>query len=250
MKLQDQALDHCIWFLDYDGSLCPHCEVWESSDYDTQEIFDALEHLHKAGSELLWNTGRRVESLASVDEKLLQYSGYFVQGCVYWDSKTQQKTEFGPTLPQNIVQAYDNIFKSDKKYRIEHKPTSLRLAPLNLQDLELLREKLHKNPVPLSDGSQTWEWHVGHRGAELLPVHFNKGTAISKHMDTLKKPKVPIVIGDDTLDATAAIEALKRGGYFLAVGSGCGWITEVKHQSDQLLYFDTPKDALNFIHRL
>lgn len=249
MKLQDQRLDQCVWFFDYDGSLCPHHEVWEPRNYDTRQIFDTLLLLEKKGSEVLWNTGRRIESLSSIEEKYLKFSGYFVQGSVHWDNKKKKKTEFGPSIPASITQHYEALFKKDKKYRTELKPTGMRVAPLHLKDLNALKKILEKNPTTLSDKNNRWEWHHGHRGSELLPVNFNKGTAIEKHLGSGNK-KVVVAIGDDLLDKHAAEVALNRGGYFIAVGGGCGWVTQIPHRPEQLIYFDQPQDVLDFLNSI
>ena len=40
-------LSQTAWFVDYDGTLCPHQEVWEERVYDSQEISAAVKNLQK-----------------------------------------------------------------------------------------------------------------------------------------------------------------------------------------------------------
>ena len=78
-------LARSAWFLDYDGTLCPHLEVWEERGYRVEDISSAVNNLAKKSCKVMWNTGRRPESLGGVKKQFLDYSGYFIHGSVFWD---------------------------------------------------------------------------------------------------------------------------------------------------------------------
>jgi hypothetical protein len=237
-------LPRATWFFDYDGSLCPHQEVWEERIYNPKEILDVLRFLTKQGSEVLWNTGRRPESLGDVELSFLEYSGYFIHGGVRWDAKVQKKTLLAPLLTEEWVQKFQSTpLFDEKKFRKEIKPSSFRLAPSRLSYLEELKLLVERFGSP-----QGWAWYNGHRGSELLPTTHDKSTAFAEYFAISEnKGRVPIAVGDDVLDLPALQAAISRGGFGILVGENCGWITRLKHKAHQVLYFDRPKDLHDYI---
>lgn len=244
MPFNKNLFSKATWFFDYDGSLCPHQEVWEERVYNPAEIIDVLEHLKKLRSQILWNTGRRPESLGDVDIKFLDYSGYFIHGGVYWNAPTKERIQLAPFLPQEWVERFQksDLF-DEKKFRKEIKPSSFRLAPAKLSMLLELKNKVLKFGNP-----EGWAWYNGHRGSELLPTTHDKSTAFH-HYYALNEnaDRIPIAVGDDVLDLPALKEAIARGGYGILVGENCGWVTEIKHKAHQILYFDRPKDLHDYL---
>ena len=244
MSIPRELLKDIVWFFDYDGSLCPHQEVWELRAYNPQEIKDVLEHLKNLGSQIYWNTGRRPESLGDVQLDFLDYPGYFIQGAAVWDEKTKKARALAPLLPQDWVKKFtDTELFEEKVFRKEAKPHSFRVAPAQLAFLRELKAKVHSFGAP-----KGWKWVVGYRGAELLPEGFDKGSAIRLYYEnSANSKKIPIAVGDDALDLPAIKECIERGGYGILVGEHCGWITNLPHKAQQLMYFDRPKDLHDYI---
>jgi trehalose-6-phosphatase len=134
--------------------------------------------------------------------------------------------------------AAQQSLKSYPDLKLEIKETSLRVATQN----QRARRDLEKWAKLFTNQLQApWVLILGHRGAELIQSSCHKGTAI-KHalgQKTLKGRR-PIALGDDLMDKSAMQAALDAGGYAVAVGDACGWVTELTHKPDQLLFFETP----------
>ena len=243
MKLTNKILPRTLWFADYDGSLCPHLEVWEPRNYDSQQIFSVLESLQSASLGVFWNTGRRPESLGGVNADYLKLPGYFIHGTVYHDP-TKGDAVQSPLLAAETTKHFQEQLENSKKFNLEIKATSLRVAPVKIQYLDLLKEWVGLHPA-----SSGWEWRVGHRGVELLPVGFSKAISLTKEL--ARHPKaLPVAIGDEILDRPAIELALKHGGWAILVGESCGWITEVPHKPDQLIICQEPSDVLRVLQSL
>jgi trehalose-6-phosphatase len=238
VKFDKKTLSKMVWFLDYDGSMCPHQEVWEERSYASKDILNVLSVIASMSHSLIWNTGRKVESLSSVDKNYLNYSGYFVQGSIYWDALAQLEFQIGPPLESSIKVDLLNFFRDKDHFRVEIKPTSARVAPVDLKWLDELRELVEKKMAPLTHAE--WEWVTGTRGVELLAKGFNKKTAIERELLKVGASKIPIALGDDVFDRPAIEAALAAGGYGVLVGEGCGWITEVPHKPDRVMFFENP----------
>jgi trehalose-6-phosphatase len=250
LKLQNASFKDLYFFLDFDGSLCPHLEVWEGRPYDPQEIYEVVAALSKKAGGVYWNTGRRVESLGSVLSDYLLFSGYFIQGSLRWDASTKTSTLVGPSLPQDLVQIYQKALEGNNGLRLEVKPSSLRIAPYQNVNMAELHKFILLHPLPL--GLKGWIWHVGARGAELLSTEYNKSFAIRDVEAGLAPGRAfkPVVIGDDLLDRPAVEEALKREGYAILVGEHCGWATEIEHKAWQVEFFNDSHQALQFLKEL
>jgi hypothetical protein len=250
LKLQEAALKDLYFFLDFDGSLCPHLEVWEGQGYDPQEILSVVSALGKKSGGVYWNTGRRVESLGSVMSDYLLFSGYFIQGSMRWDAKAKTSTLVGPKLPERVVEFYKGLLEGESRLRLEVKASSLRIAPYQSADMSEVHKFVLTNPLP--DEFPHWVWHVGARGAEMLARDYDKGFAIRDVESGIKAPGAfkPVVIGDDLLDRPAVEEALKRDGYAILVGEHCGWATEIDHKAWQVEFFNDSRRALEFLKGL
>lgn|GEM_PF-1250866 len=250
MKLQSANFKDLYFFLDFDGSLCPHLEVWEGQAYDPQEIYGVVESLARKSGGVYWNTGRRVESLGSVLSDFLLFSGYFIQGSLRWDASSKKSVLVGPALPEALTQHYQKLLEGQGLLRLEIKASSLRIAPYQNVNMTELQKFILKNPLP--QGNAGWVWHVGARGAELLSTEYNKGFAIRDVESTLPASQAfkPVVIGDDLLDRPAVEEALKREGYAILVGEHCGWATEIEHKAWQIEFFNDAHQALQFLKEL
>ncbi len=240
-------LDRSLWFFDYDGSLCPHLEIWEKRSYEPKEIVKLLNRLTKTGAQVYWNTGRRVESLESLDKEYLNHSGYFVQGSFFWDATKHEAVRLAPELPATFVIELQNEFKKYPLYRLEIKPTSMRIAPLEGVSMDAMPQLLKKM---VTNTPQNWKWLIGHRGAELLPEGFDKGSGLLSTLKLSAKKSIPIAIGDDLFDKPAVEAALQNNGYAILVGEGCGWITEVAHSSEQIIFFENPEALHRWILEL
>lgn len=246
LKLQEAPLNELVFFLDYDGSLCPHLEVWEERVYDPKEIYDLVSGLKSGGArEIYWNTGRRVESLGGVCDEFLEFPGYFIQGSVYWDSKTKIETLVGEALPDGLAEYYSRTLRGWSGLRMEVKKSSLRIAPYQNGHMEQLREYFSK--VAHSDLTG-WQWHVGARGGELLSHRYDKRFAVRDGLE--RSPGIPVAIGDDTLDRPAIEEVIARGGYAILVGEHCGWATEIEHKASQLSYCNDISQAKGLLRSL
>lgn len=241
VPLKDIA--NTCWFFDYDGSLCPHQEVWESRVYNVDEILSALSAVQKRGAQILWNTGRRVESLGEIDQRLHLYSGYFVHGSVFWDAKTKQEKLLGPVLPEVCKNELQRLTLKHRKLRLELKPTAARIAPLDLRYIHKVLDFVAESHSFVDQ--KQWHWIVGSRGAELLAKGVDKGSALLAARAQFKG--IPVVVGDDLLDKPAAAQAIAAGGYVFLVGEGCGWITEINHKPNQVRFFEKPKDVLDYL---
>lgn len=247
MRALMRDLSKCAFFLDYDGTLCPHLEVWEGIAYNAQDIQESLNNLSKKSRSVFWNTGRRTESLESVYAPFMEHSGFFVQGSIYWDVAKKQSQSLGIGLPSELEKVLRNkISEHELAYRLEIKPTAARIASLHKTQRKYLRKFIDSLDIPLSP---EWEWRIGDRGAELLQKKCSKGTALEYAYThkLIPEDSIPVVAGDDWLDREAMEVALARGGFAILVGESCGWVTEIPHKSSQVLYFREPRDFLSFI---
>ena len=245
MKLEARKAPGTAWFLDYDGSVCPHLEVWEERVYDPIEILATVEGLRDVGAQVIWNTGRRPESLGGVHAGFLGFDGYFVHGSVHWHAEPKPGLAeiLAPRVPAKLIALAEALSAKHKEYRLEVKPTSLRLNPFHGHTMHGLREAMVEL---LAATSGEWHWIVGPRGAELLAKDFDKSVALKREV---KAGMVPVAVGDDLLDRPAIEAALRAGGYAVIVGEGCGWVTEIPHQAEQLVYCESPREVLDLIQR-
>ncbi len=239
MRLNQRQATELCWFFDYDGTLCPHQEVWEERVYNPREIVSVLEHLDRKGSRVYWNTGRRPESLASVDAELMRWPGYYIQGSLFVGANSLARQRLGLALPAPLLVDAQQSLKAFPELKLEIKETSLRVAVQKQRargDLEKWAKRFSRSL------SSPWVLILGHRGAELVQSSCNKGTALIHAMGQVEQQgRIPVALGDDVMDRTAMQAALDLGGYAVGVGDSCGWVTELKHQPDQLLFFETPQ---------
>lgn len=247
MRFTSRILTPLVWFLDYDGSLCPHLEAWEERQYDSGEILKCLEILKKSSKDVLWNTGRRPESLFGVNESFAKYSGYFIHGSLEYLADQKRTHRMGPPLPSELVDLYSTFTQMHSEFRLEVKETSLRLAAHRKEDVKKLFELIAENP--LGEYEMDWQWTRGHRGLELLARGFDKSYPIKIYMQS-HLGSIPVVVGDDLLDAPAARYALSQGGFAFLIGDHCGWITQIPHRADQIKYFESPAMFLDWIKTL
>jgi trehalose-6-phosphatase len=249
MNLEAATLAKTVWFFDYDGTVCPHQEVWELRAYDPVEIADLLTALKSQSFDVLWNTGRRPESLGAVEPRFLQFDGYFIHGSIYWNSKNKEAELLGPRLDQDIQRKVEELLTHSKTLRLEVKETGLRAAPIGSMNHKAVKKSLDAL-FQLNLGHE-WAWHVGARGAELLARGYSKATPLETWHDTIQKNKlIPIAAGDDLFDRPALEAAVMAGGYAIVVGDTCGWITEVKHKPEQVVYCETPAQVLDLVRRM
>ena len=247
MRFSEQILTQSAWFLDYDGSLCPHLEIWEERLYDATEIFQCLDTLSQKSAALFWNTGRRPESLFSVYEDFSKFPGYFIQGSVFYDSKNKKSDLLGPKLPEELVRTYKELVERHPQFRLEIKETSLRIAPHKSLHVESLHSLVETHS--LGTFASDWGWSKGRRGVELLARGIHKGTPLEMHLKA-NPSHIPIAVGDDVFDMPAVSAALRFGGFAFLVGDHCGWITEIPHWAEQIKYFESPQMLLDWINRL
>ncbi len=230
-------LPRTVWFLDFDGSLCPHQEVWEERVYDPDEILREVEALASIARGILWNTGRRPPSLGGVHPRFLDHSGYFVQGSVKWDAKAGQAKTIAPLLDPDVGARFAAEIGGDRSLRLEVKETGLRVASVQGGQAAKIKGFIEKHAALLPKG---WSWRVGHRGAEALPDGYDKGSALREEWGRWPTDSIPVAVGDDVFDRPAFEEALARGGYVVAVGDSCGWVTQLAHRPSQIIYCETP----------
>ncbi|MBS1985055.1 MAG: hypothetical protein JST16_12870 [Bdellovibrionales bacterium] len=240
MKLSVQLMPRTAWFVDYDGSVCPHQEVWEERIYDAQTIYESVRCLAARAGAFFWNTGRRPESLAGVHAGFLNFDGYFVHGSFY---KTQM---IGQPVPPEVAALASDFISVHPEFKLEVKPSSLRLTPVKAFDLPRLMESIRPLMQATPEG---WNWISGPRGTELINEDFTKATALRRELAT-RPNMIPVAVGDDVLDRPAFAEALARGGYVIAVGGSCGWVTELPHRSDQLIFCEEPTHVLELFDAL
>lgn len=243
MILSSSVLARTVWFLDYDGSLCPHQEIWEERTYDPVVIHKTLNKLKSREAELFWNTGRRAESLGSVYEPFLEIPGYFIHGSCFWQDKHDW---IGPSVPESLRKAAQEIAHRVPHLKLEIKQTSLRFTPSPGKPLDEVRKALDEL-AHITPGE--WQWISGPRGSELLARGFDKAVAVQREMQT-RIGKIPIAVGDDPLDRPAIEAAIRLGGYGIVVGEGCGWVTEIPHRPDQVIFFEKPHGVLDLIDDL
>lgn len=245
LKLQEAPLNELTFYLDYDGSLCPHLEVWEERVYDPEIILDLMQRLSSKAAGVFWNTGRRPESLASVHKSFMEYSGFFMQGAGFWDHKRQSLEELGPRVPEEWAPSYLKKIQQWPELRLEVKACSLRVAAFQKSARAALEDFVGQELARELPG---WRWHLGSRGAELLAEGINKGTAL---VSAAKKfGGIPVALGDDVLDRPALEEAIKLGGYGVVVGEHCGWATEIDHKASQLVFCENVDVALELFGSL
>ncbi|MEZ4814523.1 MAG: hypothetical protein R3A80_04865 [Bdellovibrionota bacterium] len=250
MKALLRDLSKSVYFLDYDGTLCPHMEVWEGVGYNPALINEAVNNVSKKSLGAWWNTGRRVESLNSVSDLFLKHSGFFVQGSVFWDSENKKINFLGNELPAQLsALLFERIQQHELNYRLEIKATAARVASFRKTQRKYLKKFIDSLEIELPP---EWEWRIGDRGAELLQKKCSKGSCLEFAYKNGLVPQeaIPVVAGDDLLDRSAMEFSLSRGGYAILVGESCGWITEIPHRSSQVVYFREPKDFLQFLKLL
>lgn len=235
------------WFLDYDGSLCPHQEVWEERSYDPEAIHRLVTRLSERASGVFWNTGRRPESLGGVVSGFLEHPGHFIQGSVTWDPKLKLAKRIGPDLPPGEAEVFTKFLEKYPELRLEIKPTGLRVAPMQLANMPRVAHFVAASRDLTPRG---WTWHTGHRGTELLADGFDKARCLNDEMPKLPADTIPVAVGDDLLDRPAFVETLKRGGFVLPVGDACGWVTELKHRPQQIVFCETPARVHELLERL
>ena len=118
------------------------------------------------------------------------------------------------------------------------------MAPFDPVSLSELRLFLESPDFYTPNG---WTWHVGARGAELLPTGFDKSTALKRESIT---DGIPVAVGDDLFDGPAFQGAMARGGFAILVGEHCGFATKYQHQSWQSIYCDDSEEVLKKISEL
>lgn len=245
MTLTRDMMPRTRWFLDYDGSLCPHQEAWEERSYDPAEILDIVQALARATGGIFWNTGRRPESLGGVNPGFLAFPGYFIHGSCYRGA--DGRTEIlGPEAPKELADDARAWIVGKDKLKLEIKPTSIRISSLEARPLSSL-EAARAALAPTTP--EAWDWVMGHRGVELLARGFDKAVALKRELSA-HADAVPVAVGDDVLDRPAIEAALRAGGYAVIVGGSCGWITQIPHKAHQLVFCETPRDVLNLIEDL
>lgn len=243
------VLHRTVWFLDYDGSVCPHQELWEPRRYSAEEILTAVKILSQKSAGVFWNTGRRVESLQSVNPDFLRYSGFFIHGSVFWESGKQEKTLLAPELPTDFVNKLEDRVKVEAPFiRFEAKPTALRFTPF--KNASMFEVESYCRAIILPENLNTWEWYFGPRGAELLLKNFNKGSALTRGLLNCSVESLPVAVGDDFQDSHAVRVAIEKGGYAILVGENCGWISQIPHHPEQIKFFENPDRVLQFFKDL
>lgn len=247
MKLSGSILARTAWFLDYDGSVCPHQEVWEERTYNPEEIYGFVTRLAAKAASVQWNTGRRPESLGGVHPGFLERPGYFIQGSVHWDPVAKLAKRIGPDLPPGIADIFETALEKYPELRLEVKPTGLRVAPVQTGTMARVAHfaEATRDLTPVG-----WTWMVGHRGTELMADGYDKARALVEEMPKFPAGTLPVVVGDDIPDRPAFIEALARGGFVIPVGDACGWVTELKHRPDQVVFCENPSRVQALVERL
>jgi len=247
LKLTGEILARTAWFIDYDGSVCPHQEVWEERVYDPATIQGFVSRLAQKAGGVFWNTGRRPESLGSVHSQFLDQSGYFIHGSFYWDAEKRESVQLGTSLPPGVGDRFAALMSGYPELRLEIKPTGLRVAPLQLSQLPRARHfaQATRDLVPVG-----FAWQSSHRGNELLPLGFDKAFAVEREMAKMPLDTIPLAIGDDLMDRPAFVAALERDGFVIPVGDACGWVTELKHTPDQVIYCEDPSRVQELIESL
>ncbi len=234
-------LTKTLWFLDYDGSLCPHQEVWEARAYNPEDIYLAVKNLAAKAGEVFWNTGRRPESLYGVHPEFRRFAGYFVHASVYCPPLTGEPRQIAPDAPKSFTAQCTAFAEKNPRYNYEIKPTSLRFTPLNQDHFDDMKKDMVGLKPPVG-----WRWVWGSRAAELFADNFDKGAAVLRELEN--RPEfIPVAVGDELLDRPAIEAALRMGGYAFVVGQACGFIAEIPHSNHQLVYCDDPADALQKI---
>jgi trehalose-phosphatase len=244
-----ENLSRLVWFFDYDGTLCPHYEIWQDQHYDAERIYKCVKKMATHSRGAFWNTGRRIHSLGGVSEKFLEFSGYFVHGTFFWDSQKQSSIQWGESLPEEFVKNIEKEVARWAHAKLEIKPTALRLTVPQAQFRQQVNAQFENLKIEIPQG---WHWYEGPRGIELLRTDFNKGTAVHQCLlDCFSTERViPVAVGDDAMDKFAVQVCLKFGGYAILVGDNCGWITEIPHNPKQIFYLETPSDVLDFCESL
>lgn len=242
------TLAKSVWFLDYDGTLCPHLESWETRSYAPADILKTLGHLNDQGARVLWNTGRRVESIGAMHPSFLDYSGFFIQGTLFWSAPRHEELRLSESLPKTYAAFIESQIENRKEYRLELKPTSLRVSSFKGDlDAEL---RLFMDPI-IAQTPQGWRWILGQRAAELLPEGFDKGTAIVREMGlAISENLIPVAVGDDLFDRPAFVASLARGGYAILVGNNEEAFRGLSGAPDRLLRFATPAAFTEWLESL
>lgn len=242
------TLSKSVWFLDYDGTLCPHLESWETRSYAPADILKTLGHLNDQGARILWNTGRRVESIGAMHPSFLDYSGFFIQGTLFWSAPRHEELRLSDPLPKAYAAFIEAQVESRKEYRLELKPTSLRVSSFKGgMDAEL---RLFMDPI-VAQTPKGWRWLLGQRAAELLPEGFDKGSALAREMALpISKNLIPIAAGDDLFDRPAFAESLARGGYAILIGPHEEALHGLVGAPDKILRFKTPEEFREWLESL
>jgi trehalose-phosphatase len=249
LKFLKEILSNVVWFFDYDGSLCPHQELWDEHSYDSNRILKALRKMARTSQGVYWNTGRQIHSLAAVNSEFLDFSGFFVHGNFFWNAVDSQKTQLAVPFPDSLTEMVKEWIEPYPEFKLEVKPTALRLTPTKKD----CREKLSKAFASLKGRvSHPWFVYDGPRAVEILNIEFNKGTAVQQALlnNHANRNPIPVAVGDDEMDKFAVQACLKFGGYGILVGENCGWITEIPHNPKQVIYFDTPEAVLELLEGL
>jgi hydroxymethylpyrimidine pyrophosphatase-like HAD family hydrolase len=241
VHLKDIHPSKLRWYFDYDGTLCPHQEVWEERAYNPSDIALLLQELQAAGSAVFWNTGRRPESLFSVHPEFSEFSGYFVHGSVYWEAESKSAHYLCPQLPQHVVEQTVELVEGRPEFSLEVKPTAMRVVAKKSADAKLLESWVSSLPV---EEWGEWVWNLGHRGYEILHRGYSKKKALERDASThLHGDKIPVALGDDVFDAGAVEAAVKASGYGFAVGDHCAWVTTIPHRPQHLIFCESPKSV-------
>lgn len=241
-------LSKTVWFLDYDGSLCPHQESWEERTYSPAEVLQTLHHLGQRGAHILWNTGRRVESIGGMQPGFLDFSGFFIQGTIYWSAARKEALTLSPPLPAAYGQLIGQILQGQTHYKLELKPTSLRISSLDGEVNPAFMTYIQKIVDQTPAG---WRWIYGQRAAELLPEGFDKGSAVVREMGLpFAKGLIPVAVGDDLFDRPAFVASLAHGGYAILIGDHVECLADLKGPPDKIMHFATPSGFTDWLRAL
>lgn len=221
MKLE--VLQHLLsqpklWFLDYDGTFCPHGGDDEQRSLYIEQTVKILAQLNSQGHQFVWNTGRHPSSLWDESPEFARYPGYYAFGTMFVADGDQEIEYLVPKLKTAEIELVKTFLKKyPKALRINQKETTfyVRLWGEDIDSNEFSRWIVKNWDMRALPNRY---WRINDKSANLLSSGFNKASAIQDYLSKISI-KLPLVsIGDDDYDKEMSEAVLASDGYSIMIG--------------------------------
>lgn len=242
---------HVVLFLDYDGTLTPIVERPEMANLlpSNRKRLEALSKLKNVkiviiSGRALKDVKRRVgvSGLTYAGNHGLEFEGPKIHRI---HSAAKAFRRLAKSIKSRLQRAYafmPEILVENKTYTLSvhyRRVSEGKIAAAKMILLKEIGTYLEKSQAALTEGKKVWEIRP--------PTLWNKGKTVlfilKKMRVSIKKPLVPIYIGDDRTDESA-FRALRQRGITVKVAEN------PKENSAANHFVRTPKDVSRFLKKL